>query len=224
MTPLAQNATTHESVAGCVPSVAVIGLAKGRWLRGVHRCADSRFSFPNHRARLHLGRENVGPMDRMDEVSLGVAPECDTRSTSPNFRRHHIPLLCLRALAVNRFPLLSAHVWAAVFLFAIGRVPSAVAVTNVSGTISQNTIWNVAGGPYVVTGSVTVTRPSRSTIASDVIVKFGAGTSLTVDGQLLAAGTASRPISCTSIKDDTVGTRHGTGASRRRPRGIGGSF
>ena len=48
---------------------------------------------------------------------------------------------------------------ASCFLFS--QSPSdALAATNVSGEITQNTTWTLAGSPYIVTGDITVRHSS----------------------------------------------------------------
>jgi parallel beta-helix repeat protein len=69
-----------------------------------------------------------------------------------------------------------------VFLF----VPVIFAQTNVSGSISSNTTWDVAGSPYIVTGNITVNNGVTLTVNSNVTVKFSSNTSMTVLGTLTA--------------------------------------
>lgn len=83
--------------------------------------------------------------------------------------------------------------------------------TNVSGTISANTTWTVAGSPYVVTGTVFVQGAGAPvlTIQPGVTVQFTAGTELQVNvsspGQLQAVGTSALPILFTASGSTTPG-------------------
>src|SRR5215831_10596701 len=79
------------------------------------------------------------------------------------------------------------------------------AQTNVSGTISTNTTWTVAGSPYIVTGDVFVENSAAApvlTIQAGVTVKFNAGFSLWIGnsypGSLQAVGTSASPITFTA--------------------------
>jgi hypothetical protein len=71
--------------------------------------------------------------------------------------------------------------------------------TNVSGTISTDTTWTLAGSPYIVTGSITVTGGATLTIEPGVTVRFGSGRRLSIGsatsaGALVAAGTVGQKV------------------------------
>ena len=72
--------------------------------------------------------------------------------------------------------------------------------TNVSGTISTSTTWDLAGSPYVVTGAINVQGASAPvlTIQSGVTVQFNSGTYIQVGssqpGGITAIGTPASPI------------------------------
>ncbi|MCD4747396.1 MAG: hypothetical protein K8R58_13945, partial [Bacteroidales bacterium] len=61
--------------------------------------------------------------------------------------------------------------------------------TNVSGTISSDSTWTLAGSPYIVTGNLTIAATFTLTIESGVDVKFNNGTSLYVEGTVNATST-----------------------------------
>lgn len=69
--------------------------------------------------------------------------------------------------------------------------------TTASGTISANTTWTAGAGPYYVSSNITVSAGVTLTIEAGTTVYFAQGTSLTVNGRLLAEGTASRRIQFT---------------------------
>jgi hypothetical protein len=73
-------------------------------------------------------------------------------------------------------------------------ITPARAQTNVSGTISNNTTWNIAGSPYIVVGSLNVQNGYTLTIEPGVTVKFDTATMLRISGELIANGTASNHI------------------------------
>jgi hypothetical protein len=58
--------------------------------------------------------------------------------------------------------------------------------TDVSGIISSNTTWNLAGSPYIVTGDITVNNGVTLTVQTGVEVKFNSGRRMTVLGTLNA--------------------------------------
>lgn len=120
----------------------------------------------------------------------------------------------------------SARSWLRPFRARIGLVCLALALllvpvgiasngTHVSGTISANTTWTLAGSPYVLDGNVTVAAGVTLTIDPGVVVKLnGQLRYLWVSGTLKAVGTQAQPIVFTSIQDDTVGgDSNGDGAA-----------
>ncbi len=74
----------------------------------------------------------------------------------------------------------------------------AMAYTDVSGSISADTTWDLEGSPYIVTGNVYVSNNATLTIAQGVQVKFDPGTSLQIGwgsiGKLVANGTEGNEI------------------------------
>jgi parallel beta-helix repeat protein len=93
------------------------------------------------------------------------------------------------------------------------------AVRYVGGAISASTTWTTANSPYVVNSDVTVNSGVILRIQPGVVVKFQAGTRMTVNGVLAATGNASSPIVFTSDKDDAYGgdTNGDGGATRPSP-------
>lgn len=76
--------------------------------------------------------------------------------------------------------------------------PNLVLAGNVSGSVTSDTTWTLAGSPVVITDSVTVLSGRTLTIEPGVVVKFDAGTILVIGGKLVAAGTVANPITFTS--------------------------
>ncbi|MGD8505247.1 MAG: right-handed parallel beta-helix repeat-containing protein, partial [Candidatus Bathyarchaeota archaeon] len=70
--------------------------------------------------------------------------------------------------------------------------------TSISGYISEDTTWTVAGSPYIIVGGVIVNPGAILTIESGVVVRFTAGTNLVIDGGLIAQGNATNRIMFTS--------------------------
>ncbi len=61
-----------------------------------------------------------------------------------------------------------------------------VFATNVSGTISTDSTWNIAGSPYIITNNLTINHGVTLTIDSGVVVKFDDYQNLYVNGKLKA--------------------------------------
>ncbi len=73
-----------------------------------------------------------------------------------------------------------------------------IAQTNVSGFISANTNWTLAGSPYIITGNTVLDSGIVLTINPGVIVKFDSAKSLQINGNLRATGNSSNKIIFTS--------------------------
>ena len=73
-----------------------------------------------------------------------------------------------------------------------------IAETYVSGTITEDTTWDLAGSPYIVTGNIDVPENTILTIDPDVVVKFAGHYSISVRGALEAIGNVGKRIVFTS--------------------------
>lgn len=84
------------------------------------------------------------------------------------------------------------------FLIAVLGYVASFGQTTVSGFISSNTTWNLAGSPYIVTGNTLLSNGCTLTIDPGVIIKFDTDKALQIDGQLIAIGTPTQRITFTS--------------------------
>jgi len=98
------------------------------------------------------------------------------------------------------------------FIFSILASSAIIAQTSVSGGIYNNTTWNLAGSPYLVSGSIVV-FPNRTLtiepgveviVSADYTFNTGNFIYLEVRGSLVANGTSTAPIVFTS-SDTTTG-------------------
>lgn len=74
--------------------------------------------------------------------------------------------------------------------------------TEVKDDIDRNTIWTRANAPYIITRDISVRDGVILTIEPGVTVRFNPGTDMTVNGALIATGTANLPISFSSNADN----------------------
>jgi len=86
-------------------------------------------------------------------------------------------------------------------ILTLSLVSVGLADTPVSGNISEDTTWDIADSPYIVTADVTVLVDVTLTIEPGVVVKFNSGTQITTKGTLHAVGEETNLIRFTSPKD-----------------------
>jgi putative cofactor-binding repeat protein len=72
------------------------------------------------------------------------------------------------------------------------------AQTNVSGLISANTTWSLAGNPYIVVGNTMVDEGVTLIIDAGVTIRFDELMALQINGELKARGNSSSKITFTS--------------------------
>ena len=72
------------------------------------------------------------------------------------------------------------------FLVSILFYSYAVADTTVSGTIDENTTWDISGSPYILNGNVTILNGVTLTINPGVVITADSGYSLSINGRLEA--------------------------------------
>jgi len=70
--------------------------------------------------------------------------------------------------------------------------------TQVSGIISSDTVWNISGSPYNVTGNILVEENITLFIEPGVVVNFTDAYYIRVDGTLKATGSYGNPIEITA--------------------------
>jgi hypothetical protein len=91
------------------------------------------------------------------------------------------------ARALAYYPVLSLFL---VLTFVLPAIPCSgqSSRTDVTGSISTNTVWNLAGSPYHVTQDVTVESGVGLNIQGGVVVKFDQYSQLIIKGSLVATG------------------------------------
>jgi len=106
---------------------------------------------------------------------------------------------------------------------AIEQLEPRLLLSNWSGDIPDGTVWP-SGVVQVITANARIPLGSTLTIQPGAIVKVSRHYNLTVDGVVLARGTAGSHIVFTSYYDDSVGgnTDGGSGVSSGTPADWGG--
>jgi hypothetical protein len=108
-------------------------------------------------------------------------------------------------------------VWRAVacLLTLAGSLHSAQAATPTNGPVSG--IWTKTGSPYIATGDITIPPGQTLTIQPGVTIIIGQGLKVTVNGTLVANGTAAERITIRGANPalywDTIAVNYGVGAS-----------
>lgn len=88
-----------------------------------------------------------------------------------------------------------------------------LASTEVSGTLTGNQTWTVAGGPYLAS-YVSVPAGVTLTIEPGAVVKFKQSAQIVVSGTLIANGSEGNEIYFTSVNDNEIGGATGTGTPK----------
>jgi len=70
--------------------------------------------------------------------------------------------------------------------------------TIITSHITEDTIWDTSGSPYIITGDINIYQNVTLTIDGGVAVKFNQDAGLTIGGQLIAQGTTGDPVTFTS--------------------------
>ncbi|OHA99416.1 MAG: hypothetical protein A3E93_00100 [Candidatus Zambryskibacteria bacterium RIFCSPHIGHO2_12_FULL_43_12b] len=87
------------------------------------------------------------------------------------------------------------------------------AQTQAPVNVVADTVWNLAGSPYVISGGMTVQPSVTLTIEEGVVIKFDIGGYMLVHGSVIAHG-GDNKIHFTSIRDDSVvGDTNGDGSN-----------
>ncbi len=101
------------------------------------------------------------------------------------------------------------------FLLLFLAAPAAWGATNISGNITTDTTWTVAGSPYILTGDVGVGSSTGATltIEAGVTVKLNTNAHFLINhynkGALVANGTAADPILLTANNSTSAGAWFG---------------
>lgn len=96
---------------------------------------------------------------------------------------------------------------------------SVSAQTIVSGSISDGTVWNASGSPYIFSETVELPAGATLTIEPGTVIKAdGEFTTLEIYGAVNAIGTQDDRISFTSLKDDAVGGDTNADGSATAPK------
>jgi len=80
----------------------------------------------------------------------------------------------------------------------LALVRNGTADTSVSGVITSDTIWTLAGSPYIVVGDVQIPDEVTLTIEPGVVINYAGAYEILVKGAIIANGTATNTILFTS--------------------------
>ena len=74
--------------------------------------------------------------------------------------------------------------------------------TTHSATVSASETWTADTGPHVITADIKVAKGATLTVEPCAQVQMKAGTHLSIEGNVVAEGTASRPITLGAVSSD----------------------
>lgn len=74
-----------------------------------------------------------------------------------------------------------------------------------AGTVTINGVWRNTDIPYVILQTIAINQNAMLTLAPGVVVKLADNALFEVNGAFKAIGTAEKPITFTSLRDDAVG-------------------
>lgn len=87
--------------------------------------------------------------------------------------------------------------------------PATGCQTTVGGPLHHSTVWTAAKSPYCVTSSIYVSPGITLTVQAGVDVLFNSALSVLVDGTMIARGSATQPVTFTSIASQVPGAWNG---------------
>ncbi|MGC8654803.1 MAG: right-handed parallel beta-helix repeat-containing protein, partial [Candidatus Kryptoniota bacterium] len=93
-------------------------------------------------------------------------------------------------------------------IFRVLSNPAPTGPTPVQGFVSGT--WTKAGSPYIVVSSITIPGGQSLTIQPGVVVKFGVGLGMTVNGKLIAVGSETDSILFTTTQSIAAPGQWGT--------------
>lgn len=114
--------------------------------------------------------------------------------------------LVLAALTLLALSLISARIGLAAPQTA---PPARPLSTDVSDDIVTDTTWTLAGSPYILRNNITVHPGATLTVEPGVFVQGGDTVELRIQGHLEAVGTATQPITFTSVTNTGPGQWNG---------------
>ena len=86
----------------------------------------------------------------------------------------------------------------AIYIISLLATPAAVNATDVSGHISQDTVWTLAGSPYRVTSDLIIDPGATLAIEAGVRVEVMDGVNIIVNGSLIVQGEPGNEVTFTS--------------------------
>lgn len=110
---------------------------------------------------------------------------------SEKVRLHHLNFFLMIVFLLIFFVILLLH------------SPNAQA-TDVGGHITQDTIWNASGNPYIIRESTWLNKDVNLTIEPGVVIKFDGDKRIEIGGNLEALGNETEKITFTTLDNNTM--------------------
>jgi urease beta subunit len=181
-----------DSVGGDTNGDGVSSGARGDWRRIEFTSYSSPSSLVDYAVIRFGGRDDYYHSNDRGGIALaGASPTIQNTTIIDN-------AYCAITADMYSFPNLTGNTLE-------NNAANGLCLLNINGDLDVDATWDITDTSYYLRDDVIQAAGKTLTIASGVVVKFGSGLSLIVNGTLTVQGIESAPVYFTSYRDDSVG-------------------